>query len=129
MQSRGIQFTANQRCEYCESPAFARPFYLFPCAHAFHCDCVMLRVHADPTLLDAAQRATVSKVEDQIASLRSKLSQDTDKRAQIQLEYLQSELDGFVGADCPLCGFAMVRSIGQSLLSSETDEEVTSWML
>jgi len=129
MQSRGIQFSAHQRCEYCESPAFARPFYLFPCAHAFHCDCVMLRVHADPILLDAAQRATVSKIEDQIVSLRSKLLQETDKRAQMQLEYLQTELDGFVGADCPLCGFAMVRSIGQSLLSSETDEELTSWLL
>jgi hypothetical protein len=89
----------------------------------------MLRVHADPILLDAAQRATVSKIEDQIVSLRSKLLQETDKRAQMQLEYLQTELDGFVGADCPLCGFAMVRSIGQSLLSSETDEELTSWLL
>ena len=48
------------------------------------------------------------------------------------MEYLQAELDGFVAADCPLCGFAMIRSLGVPLidmtLPSDVDE-LKAWEL
>ena len=40
-----------------------------------------------------------------------------DRRAKAQQEALQMELDGYIAADCPLCGYVMVQSLALPLVS------------
>ena len=54
---------------------------------------------------------------------------DADKRALAQQEYLQNELDGYVAADCPLCGYLMIASLAQPLITEYDIEEAKSWSL
>jgi hypothetical protein len=49
---------------------------------------------------------------------------------QAQLESLLAELDGYIAADCPLCGLAMIRAVSVPLIVVEKDsQEAISWEL
>jgi ribosomal protein S14 len=126
MKRRGYSVSSLQRCEYCPTALFNRQFYLFPCSHGFHNDCLMQRVH-EHKHLDPPQLEAVSALETQIAAL-ARRSKD-DKRAMSQQEYLQNELDGYVAADCPLCGYVMIRSLASPLVSESDLVDAQSWEL
>lgn len=111
-KKQGYGFSTTQKCEYCSDIVFSRPFYMFPCSHGYHCDCVMKRLHEhlEPAQVEVVQ-ALDSKL--QVASKRAK---DLDRRAILHQDYLQHEIDDFVAADCPLCGEAMIRSLALPLI-------------
>ena len=46
-----------------------------------------------------------------------------------QVEALQLELDGYIAADCPLCGYVMIRSLSVPLITPEDSEEAKAWAL
>ena len=41
----------------------------------------------------------------------------------------QGELEGYIAADCPICGYCMIRNIGLPLLSKEDKDELLTWQL
>ena len=53
------------------------------------------------------------------------------KRKAAQLEALQSEIDGCLAAECPLCGDLIIRTVGAPLLSEEEAArgEARGWAL
>lgn len=34
----------HQKCEYCDDDLIGKQFYLFPCGHGYHEDCLIKRV-------------------------------------------------------------------------------------
>ncbi len=126
IKKRGYSVSSLQHCEYCRSALFNRQFYLFPCSHGFHQDCMLKRVYTHKHL-DDKQLEAVTILNDQIRSI-SRRAKD-DKRAMAQQEYLQNELDGYIAADCPLCGYVMIRSLSMPLISSDDALEAKSWEL
>ena len=49
-----------------------------------------------------------------------------------QQEILQNELDGYIAADCPLCGSMMIKQVGLPLIALENPAdaaEAASWEL
>ena len=63
-----------------------------------------------------------------VANRRAKDPQD--RRSIIQQEYLQNELDGYVAAECPLCGDAMIRSLAQPLIAeADRYNELRFWAI
>jgi hypothetical protein len=49
------------------------------------------------------------------------------------VDALQAELDGYIAADCPLCGYVMIRALSLPLInlegSKEDSEEAKAWAL
>eukprot|EP00605_Chrysophyceae_sp_TOSAG23-4_P000496 GSChrysophyteH1.ASY1.ANO1.556.1 assembled CDS len=125
MKKRGYSVSSLQRCEYCAQALFSRQFYLFPCSHGFHNDCLTTKVFTDKHL-DSAQLEAVAVLESQIRNLAGR-SKD-DKRAMSQMEYLQIELDGYVAADCPLCGYVMIQSLSMPLVPDD-QPDADPWRL
>jgi len=126
MKKRGFSVSSLQHCEYCRSALFSRQFYLFPCSHGFHNDCMLKRVHTHKHL-DDKQLEAVNVLNEQIRVI-SRRAKD-DKRAMAQQEYLQNELDGYIAADCPLCGYVMIRSLSLPLISEDDAADAASWDL
>lgn len=66
VQDRGYSMQSNQRCYYCNTLVLSSPFYLYPCSHAFHADCVMERLD---TFLSASEIGEVRRIRTQIQEL------------------------------------------------------------
>lgn len=107
------------------TPVARAQFYLFPCGHGFHVDCLKSQVMP---FLDEMQMRAVADLEERVKALSSR-ARDDDKRALTQLEYALSELDGYFAGECPLCGSVMIRSIGVPLVLPEDEEQAAMWAL
>jgi hypothetical protein len=78
--------------------------------------------------LDASKLAAIRNLDEQLRNWQSKKDM-TDKRALAQQELLQNELDGYIAADCPLCGFLMIKSLAVPLITDNDETESKSWLI
>ena len=126
MKHRAYSTVSNhQRCELCMNVLLGNQFYLFPCSHGFHSTCLTQNAMKS---LSESQLNEVKKIEELIRSTGSKLKEN-DQRVKAQHEALQLELDNIIAADCPLCGYTIIKSLNVSLLTDIDRAEIQSWML
>jgi hypothetical protein len=50
-----------------------------------------------------------------------------NRRKASQIEALQLEIDGYLAAECPLCGDVMIRSVGEALVTEQEAEQARDW--
>ena len=50
LKTRHGELRGDQVCELCDQASLSRVFYLFPCSHAFHADCLVAEVVAARSL-------------------------------------------------------------------------------
>eukprot|EP01037_Dinobryon_pediforme_P032678 gene32678-37738_t len=107
MKNRCYTLSSNyHRCETCHDLLLGKQFYLFPCSHGFHCDCLIQQA---PRILSPAQYQAFAVLADAMKTLTSGRGKEFDHRTRMQVENIQAEMDNYVAADCPLCGYAMIQ--------------------
>ena len=127
LNNRGFVINNRQKCEFCSDVLYNKVFYLFPCSHGYHSSCLLSRAHL---ILDSAELASVKNIESQLKLTAVRAQDTSNKRAVSQHEFLQNELDGLIGADCPQCGHAMIKSLEIPLISEKDDkDEIKGWLL
>ncbi|CAN6443641.1 unnamed protein product [Victoria cruziana] len=109
------------------------PFYVFPCGHAFHAQCLIAHVTrcTDRTqaerILDLQKRLTLlgnqgqkdsAGVVDESTSIATSMSPS---------EKMRSQLDDAIASECPFCGDLMIREIALPFILPEEAESVASW--
>nr|CAB3267628.1 vacuolar protein sorting-associated protein 18 homolog [Phallusia mammillata] len=131
-----IQETRNQhlvvgpteRCCVCGRPLLTRGFYLFPCNHAFHSDC--LWNEARPLLNETKQNnADRLQLELRMVS-QSMVPGATDQAARdkkARRQQLILDLDDIIANECVLCGEIAVRAIDAPFKDNE-DGDRQSWL-
>ncbi|ANB15362.1 tethering complex subunit PEP3 [Sugiyamaella lignohabitans] len=98
----------GESCALCSFPVATRRFYVFPCQHAFHLDC----------LLDS-----ISKSGDQVA--RSKLA---DIQINVKKTEVPTAVDGILSEKCVLCSDAKIETVDTPLVS-QADKLNNEWAL
>jgi hypothetical protein len=121
IKNRGLVMDNSQDCFYCRRSAFSAQFYLFPCGHAFHTDCVMENMEKH---LDTQQLMEARKLQTTLRDIAHTTTYN-DHRLQAQRDLLREQLDGYIACECPLCGDLMIKSIEQPLFERGTGEEKT----
>lgn len=117
------------KCSACGFPLMSRKFYLFPCMHKFHMDCLVSEVLPH---LSFTKRA-------QVEELQRALSGRDDMKSVSALigavshvskdPKLKADLDEIVAAECVYCGEHMIRSVDEPFIDEkEYDEVVKSWL-
>jgi tetratricopeptide (TPR) repeat protein len=147
----------NQKCDLCAFPVLSRAFYLFPCQHTFHADCLMREVKhfltdaqrkrlrqlqaatataavttaslAPPTA-DSTGAGTLASKGSQ-SGRASKGSEATQNPLDLlpQTEQLKNELDDLVASQCITCGKVMIDSIVEPFINVRDQELVKSWFI
>ncbi|KAJ3071653.1 hypothetical protein HK102_006394 [Quaeritorhiza haematococci] len=139
-----------KRCDVCDLLLLTRQFYVFPCEHVFHADCLINYVTKDMNPRNSRRVLELQgQITKQITLLRSGSSSgvmtpdnDSGRRSRVdgaskelnagikqQLDQLKEELDEMVASECPYCGEIMVRSIDKPFIGDEEMGTVASWAL
>ncbi|KAL9107841.1 MAG: hypothetical protein Q9227_007356 [Pyrenula ochraceoflavens] len=98
----------GEKCWICGLPVLSRQFFVFPCQHAFHSDCLGKKV------LDASSMAKRKHIRD----LQNEVSRGVSVGA--KREQMVQELDGLVAEACILCGEYAIKLIDEPFVL-ETD--------
>jgi len=142
---RSAVVRSQDKCSACGYPLMMRAFYLFPCSHKFHSDCLVTELLPH---LPVSVRARASELQRRIAAqqssvepspshtspgtLHTSLASTTASLAVpvIQPEHsLKAELDELVASECVYCGDVMIRMIDKPFVNDEDYEAViTSWL-
>ncbi|PYI29435.1 hypothetical protein BP00DRAFT_348695 [Aspergillus indologenus CBS 114.80] len=104
----------GEKCWLCSLPVLSRQFFVFPCQHAFHSDCLGKEV------LEGAG-GKKKYIRDLQAQL-SKGSLSVARRAEVV-----RELDGLIAEACILCGDHAIKQIDRPFI--ENSEGVDDWAL
>ncbi|XP_059616594.1 vacuolar protein sorting-associated protein 18 homolog isoform X2 [Phlebotomus argentipes] len=108
-RNRSVTISASDQCTICSAALLVRPFFVFPCGHKFHEDC--LEKHLAPLLgAEAAQRLSGLK-------LRLSMLGAGEGDAQNAREALKEEIQSIVAADCCFCGELTIETIDKPFIS------------
>ncbi|EXJ83905.1 hypothetical protein A1O1_07534 [Capronia coronata CBS 617.96] len=106
---------AGERCWICTLPVLSRQFFVFPCQHAFHSDCLGKRV------LETSGISKRKRIKDLQAEVNQGLSMG------VQRQKLVQELDGLVADQCVLCGESGIKQIDEPFIHK--DDDVDAWAI
>src|SRR5271169_5682784 len=90
---------AGESCSICGYPLLTRQFYVFPCRHTFHADCLAnkLKEEGGVTL-----KRRIAEVQGELGRV---VGNDDARKVAL------AEFDSVVAGECVLCGDLMVKSI------------------
>ncbi|KAF6032157.1 VPS18 [Bugula neritina] len=103
----------TDKCSLCSFPLVTRSFYLFPCHHKFHSDCLIAEVLPS---LSSSIRATVEELQRKVASREDAFS-ITSNTSTSFTQSAKAELDELVAAECIYCGEQIIRTIDEPFIA------------
>ncbi|KAG4972036.1 hypothetical protein JHK85_038457 [Glycine max] len=104
------------------------PFYIFPCGHAFHAECLIAHVTRCTAeyILDLQKQLTLMGSEARRES-NGTLSPE-ESIPSMTIDKLRSQLDDAIASECPFCGDLMIREISLPFINPEEEQHVlSSW--
>jgi len=124
---------ANSKCHVCNFPLLTRQFYLFPCQHYFHSDCLTNEVTKH---LSASQKQRVQDLNDRMNRDITNAKQpnlqnpnDPDNVTPSEANQLRTTFDELIASECVLCGDIMIKSIEKPFVNDSEIEIIRSWEL
>src|SRR5271170_791474 len=82
---------AGEACSICGYPLLTRQFYVFPCRHAFHADCLLGKLKEEGS---ASLKRRINEVQGDMSRAGT---EEARRKA-------MDEFDSLVAAECVLCG-------------------------
>ncbi|XP_014226256.1 vacuolar protein sorting-associated protein 18 homolog [Trichogramma pretiosum] len=113
-------------CNNCNIQLLLRPFYVFPCGHRFHSDCLVAALTPMLTLQDQTK----------LAELQHQLTMATNgdlnrggDNASISAslstkEQIKADIDELIASECLYCGDLMIESIDKPFIDEDDYERV-----
>ncbi|KLU83536.1 vacuolar membrane protein pep3, partial [Magnaporthiopsis poae ATCC 64411] len=105
----------GEKCYSCGLPLLSRQFFVFPCQHAFHSDCLGRRV------MEQAGVVKSRRIKELQVQISKGLVTGTKKEDMI------AELDALVAASCILCSDYAIKMIDEPFVRE--DEDKAEWAL
>ncbi|KAK9450847.1 Pep3/Vps18/deep orange family-domain-containing protein [Limtongia smithiae] len=121
LSSRFAIVEPGERCFVCSYPLISRQFYVFPCQHAFHSDCLVTKV---AEISNPRVRRRIAELQAAIAAGSSSVKPGATTAT---AETAADELDGIVAAECVLCGQYMINSIDREFVDDKDAKAMAEW--
>lgn len=114
---------ARDTCNSCDVQLLLRPFYVFPCGHRFHSDCL---VAALTPMLSMDQRTKLADLQRQLTVISNRSENTTSARlAPLPVkDQIKADIDELVASECLYCGELMIESIDKPFIEEEDYERV-----
>ncbi|CAG9857094.1 unnamed protein product [Phyllotreta striolata] len=136
-------------CEICNKTLLIKPFYMFPCDHRFHSDCLstelspflgqetpvegvlLLMMRLSTEGASPAKRNRLIDLEKQLMTLNNSVNLDnlsTGSSGMSTKDVIKSEIDNILASECLYCGENMIRNIDKHFIEDhEYDLIMREW--
>jgi hypothetical protein len=84
LKNRFVTLEQSERCSTCELPLLTRQFYVFPCQHSFHADCLIGQVKE---YLPAASLRKILNLQNELVKLSTLGKDQSAQRALLSANY------------------------------------------
>ncbi|GAB0098552.1 Vacuolar protein sorting-associated protein 18 homolog [Sergentomyia squamirostris] len=112
-RNRLVTISSTDPCSICTACLLVRPFFVFPCGHKFHEDC--LEKHIMPLLgTELAQRLSGLKLRLNVLAASNAAVEGDPQAAR---EALKEEIQSIIAADCVFCGELTIETIDKPFIS------------
>ncbi|KAF7513470.1 hypothetical protein GJ744_008764 [Endocarpon pusillum] len=101
----------GEKCWICSLPVLSRQFFVFPCQHAFHSDCLGKKV------LESSRSGKKKYIKD----LQNEVSRGLSTG--VKRENMIKELDSLVAEQCVLCGDYGIKQIDEPFIHDADDRD------
>ncbi|KAF3437477.1 hypothetical protein FNV43_RR20230 [Rhamnella rubrinervis] len=108
-------------------------FYVFPCGHAFHAQCLIAHV---TRCTNEVQAEYILDLQKQLTLFGGEARKDSNGSlteesitSMSPADKLRSQLDDAIASECPFCGDLIIREISQPFILPEEAEQITSWQI
>ncbi|KAF9875540.1 hypothetical protein CkaCkLH20_06921 [Colletotrichum karsti] len=105
----------GEKCYVCGLPLLSRQFFVFPCQHSFHSDCLGKRV------LEQAGVGTSKRIRELQVQISKGLVSGTRREAMI------TELDSLVASACILCSEFAIKRINEPFVTPQ--DNLNEWRI
>ncbi|KAH8673654.1 vacuolar protein sorting protein-like protein DigA [Xylariales sp. PMI_506] len=105
----------GEKCYVCSLPLLSRQFFVFPCQHAFHSDCLGKKV------LEQAGVSKSKRIKECQVQISKGLVSGAKKDAMV------AELDALVASACILCSDYAIKRIDEPFIAADDDKN--EWAL
>ncbi|CAO3596798.1 unnamed protein product [Absidia cylindrospora] len=150
LKARFKELDQKDQCCICEFPLLTRQFYVFPCDHSYHMDCLINKTTKHLPFRQIRKLADLQEQLSRDIKLQNKLQhvqwakaannssrqmestdaeRDEFRRIKARIERLKTELDDIVANECVYCGQIMIDSIDEPFISLDENDVVLSWMI
>ncbi|KAK4437266.1 Vacuolar sorting protein 18 [Sesamum alatum] len=108
------------------------PFYVFPCGHSFHANCLIAHVTRCTTeaqaeyILDLQKQLTLLGNEPK-KEMNGGLTEEEPITSMTPGDKIRSQLDDAIASECPFCGDLMIREISLPFIRPDETDEIDSW--
>ncbi|XP_059051527.1 vacuolar protein sorting-associated protein 18 homolog isoform X2 [Achroia grisella] len=124
-RGRSVLVSAADVCCLCDIALLLRPFYLFPCSHKFHSDCLL---HEIQPILGPARRKQLQDLQRKLSYLPNIELQTRTFSGLPLREQIKNEIDDIVASECVFCGEYMIACIDKPFISDEDwDKVMKEW--
>ncbi|TPX36548.1 hypothetical protein SmJEL517_g01238 [Synchytrium microbalum] len=145
----------SEKCQVCHLSLITRQFYIFPCEHGFHADCLIKLVLSNSgprqakriqdlqvgitremtsrqsvlatAIIAPTMKKNGSETASQLAASGISASKKISTEIKNNIERMKEELDVVVASECALCGEAMIKSIEKPFIGDDELRTVESW--
>lgn len=112
-RNRCTYVNSSDVCDICNIMILIRPFYIFPCQHKFHSDC--LREELEP-LLGPGKKHKLAELDKRLISLTRVDNVSMGSTGLSNLEMCRAEIDNIIASECLYCGENMIQNIDKPFL-------------
>lgn len=111
-------------CSSCRIQLLLRPFYIFPCSHYFHADCLVNEVK--PYLSESTLHRLESLQQQLLDTLPNSSNDDVSISSNMirVRDQLKSEIDTIIADECFFCGNLAISQIDKPFISEEDFDKI-----
>ncbi|XP_065214081.1 vacuolar protein sorting-associated protein 18 homolog isoform X2 [Planococcus citri] len=114
---------SSDLCSSCNIQLLLRPFYVFPCSHHFHKDCLLAEMKP---YLDESDSNELQRLQHWSAENRYTTAVNADSSPLRAKENLESKLDALLANECFFCGDLVISNIDKPFVNDDEFEKIYS---
>jgi len=126
IKERCIEIEGMQACDICSKPVMKSAFYVFPCAHAFHRECLLKILMPVLRVKDSVRLSKISSTLVEIAQKEGKMpgSKVQDNEFKESIRDLYKKLNSLLAPRCYFCSSDFIESIYDDLIEDPDEEKM-----